>query len=93
MCDSSSFAVDLLNELVRAFTAAADTRSQVIRVCQVPFQRHGFWTSDMFKRKYLFFPPSGLFSVCYSRGFTNLRMFEQKSYKVIELYHENDSFL
>ncbi len=30
MCDSSSFAVDLLNELARAFTAAADTRSQVI---------------------------------------------------------------
>lgn len=29
MCDSSSFAVDLLNELARAFMAAADTRSQV----------------------------------------------------------------
>ncbi|XP_028398063.1 serine/threonine-protein kinase ATR-like isoform X2 [Dendronephthya gigantea] len=28
MCDSQSFAVDLLNELARAFVAAADTRSQ-----------------------------------------------------------------
>ena len=37
MCDSSSFAVDLLNELARAFTAAADTRSQVIRARQLTF--------------------------------------------------------
>ena len=28
-CDSPGFAVDLLNELVKAFLAAADTRSQV----------------------------------------------------------------
>ena len=28
-CDSPGFAVELLNELVRAFLAAADTRSQV----------------------------------------------------------------